>query len=81
MHDAGTKYDSRNSELTVVIGERGGEVSTTRGPKATLSHRQEIILCSSNPTILSKHVDWDDADLSLDDGSSESGSDSEDSES
>ncbi|KAG6205049.1 hypothetical protein E4U35_002894 [Claviceps purpurea] len=41
LHDVGAKFDIRNSELTLDIEERGDEVSTIRGPKATSSDRQK----------------------------------------
>ncbi|KAG6167925.1 hypothetical protein E4U11_006335 [Claviceps purpurea] len=75
LHDVGARFDIRDSELTIGIEERGDEVFTIRGPKVTLSDRQNIVLCPIDPAILNRCVGWEDADLSLNEESSDSDSD------
>ncbi|KAG6256299.1 hypothetical protein E4U24_005754 [Claviceps purpurea] len=75
LQDVGARFDIRDSELTIGIEERGDEVSTIRGPKVTLSDRQKIMLCPTDPAILNRCVRWEDADLSLNEESSDSDSD------
>ncbi|KAG6223827.1 hypothetical protein E4U26_004233 [Claviceps purpurea] len=79
LHDVCAKFDIRRSELTLGDADRGDVVETVRGPQVTLSDRQKILLCPSEPSILEKYVGWDDADHSP--GSSSSSSSESDDES
>ncbi|KAG6106449.1 hypothetical protein E4U13_007449, partial [Claviceps humidiphila] len=77
LHDVCAKFDIRRSELTLGDKSRGDSVETVRGPQVTLSDRQKILLCPSEPAILEEYVGWDDVDHSPD-SSSDSDSDSDD---